>query len=407
MKSSLPLRIRRFRGRQWLLGGMIFGALLAVAAVSVLAQTRWGREQILALTLRGVSGRFNGQLTVDRLDGNLLTGAKLYVFALRDPEGRPFVLADSVLVEYRLSTLLGGDIVLDRLRLFDPEIYLRKPPGDTLWNYQIILGDTVAQPDTAGGGTAFLLEDVQITSGQVTVETAWEPDSALIGAARERAVAEALSGTSTLNVRPVAGGFLRTIRLRDLFAEMSRLLVAPDEQGGTSTVVNRLAGELQLGREPLGIRRLEGSLGFQDGTLRFQLSPLVLPKSRLSGFGTIGFGDEPRPPLDVALRIDTLAFSDLGKVYGSIPEEGGAELVLVAERRDEGTVILVRDLDLRAPGTALTGEFGVLLGDTLRFLQTDLQADPLNVQTVEQLLPTELPVRGLRIGAVEIGGTTS
>ena len=107
------------------------------------------------------------------------------------------------------------------------------------------------------------------------------------------------------------------------------------------------------GGEPLSIRRLEGSLGFQDGTLRFQLSPLVLPKSRLSGFGTIGFGDEPRPPLDVALRIDTLAFSDLGKVYGSIPEEGGAELVLVAERRDEGTVILVRDLDLRAPGTAL------------------------------------------------------
>ena len=63
---------------------------------------------------------------------------------------------------------------------------------------------------------------------------------------------------------------------------------------------------------------------------------------------------------------------------------------------------MARDVDVRAPGTHLTGRFGMLLGDTLRFVDADLRADPLDVRTVEALLPEGLPVRGLVIGGAEI-----
>jgi hypothetical protein len=48
------------------------------------------------------------------------------------------------------------------------------------------------------------------------------------------------------------------------------------------------------------------------------------------------------------------------------------------------------------------GQFGMLLGDTIRFVDADLRADPLDVRTVEGLLPGGLPVRGLVIGGAEI-----
>jgi hypothetical protein len=48
----------------------------------------------------------------------------------------------------------------------------------------------------------------------------------------------------------------------------------------------------------------------------------------------------------------------------------------------------------------------MIAGDTLRFVDVNLRAAPLDVATLEGMLPDSLPVRGLRIGSVEIRGPT-
>ena len=46
----------------------------------------------------------------------------------------------------------------------------------------------------------------------------------------------------------------------------------------------------------------------------------------------------------------------------------------------------------------------MILGDTLRFVDVDLTADPVRVSTIEKMLPEGLPVRGLVLGGVDIRG---
>jgi hypothetical protein len=77
---------------------------------------------------------------------------------------------------------------------------------------------------------------------------------------------------------------------------------------------------------------------------------------------------------------------------------------MLVETRDDGTLFLARDMRFRAPGTRLAGGFGMIAGDTLKFVDVDLRADPLDVAILEGMLPDSLPVRGLRIGSVEIAG---
>ena len=47
------------------------------------------------------------------------------------------------------------------------------------------------------------------------------------------------------------------------------------------------------------------------------------------------------------------------------------------------------------------------MGDSLLFSDISLRADPLDVNTVQAMLPVEVPVRGLRIGSVEIRSPAS
>jgi hypothetical protein len=67
-------------------------------------------------------------------------------------------------------------------------------------------------------------------------------------------------------------------------------------------------------------------------------------------------------------------------------------------------MFLAHDADVRAPGTHVVGSFGMQVGDTLRFMDVDLKAEPVRVSTIERMLPEGLPVRGLTLGGAEIRG---
>jgi hypothetical protein len=383
------------------LAGILIGAAIASLLVLLLTQTRWGHEQVLGFTLRAASERLEGTLEIQRLDGNLLAGARLYGVALRGLDGEPFLLADSAFVEYSLRSVAGDELVLDNLIFYDPQIFLRQLPGDTLWNYQKIFADTTA-PAEPGTRSPIVLRAASLVGARILVEMAWEPDEELSPVEQRTEIAEALADTSRILVREVPGGYLRTMRFTDVDADLARIVSAPDELGGISLRVERFSGDVQIFRQPVRVQQAEMDLAFRDSQLEFRASEIVLPASRLAAFGAVVLGEANGPRLDITVQGDTVALRDLQWLYPRLPDEGGGSLVLLIESRPEGTLYLARDLRLSAPGTRLEGSFGVILNDAVRFVDVNLQADPLRVSTVEQMLPTELPVIGLRIGGLEI-----
>ncbi|MGI9181917.1 MAG: hypothetical protein ACR2H9_15610 [Longimicrobiaceae bacterium] len=398
---------RRRRVIGWMVAGALLAIMLFTGVVLLLTQTRWGNERVLALTLSLASRRLDGELAIQRLDGNILTGARVFGLSLRAPDGEPFLLADSAFVEYSLRTLAAGRIVLNRLEVYDPKVYLRRLPGERFWNYEVIFGDTAAPADPPGDRAPVLLEQVRIVNALVVVQLPWEPEEAG-PAAREREIEEALAETSRLLVSRVTGRedeFVRSYLFRELDAEISQAVFAPDARGGNYLRVERLSGLAQIWREPARIERLEGELAQREGRIEFRVPRVLLPRSRLSLYGVVRTGEEIQ--YDVTVRGEQIALADVQWLYPLFPAEGRGEMLLTLESRPQGTLVVARDLDLELPGTRLTGGFGLLFGDTLRFLESSLDAAPLSIPSITGLLPTDVPVEGLRVGGAQIRAPAS
>lgn len=393
---------RALRALAWLAAGTLVVLLLGAGVVWYVTQTAGGRERILGLTLDRLGGGIAGELKVQRMEGNLLTGAKLYGISLHGEDGEPFVLADSAYLDYDLRTLTTPRIRIQEAILYDPEIFVYQLPGDTLWNYQKLF-----PPGEKPGPTRYTLVDrAWVVGAEVRVQLPWEPEAAT-PRARRREVAEALADTSPLMVHRVPGGYLRTINLRGATGAFSGIRFAPGAESGSYFGIDSLAATVQFYRTPFRVRRLEGELQLVQDRVEFRAPVVRLPDSRLSTLGVIRFGERgEEPSYDVVFNSDSLALGDMRWLYPNFPRDATAAGSLLVETRPDGTLFAGRDVRLRAPGTRAAGSFGMITGDTLRFVDVDLRADPLDVATLEQMLPDSLPVRGLRIGSVEIRGRT-
>lgn len=399
-------RGRLLRLGAWLAGGTALGVALALAAVFLSARTSWGHERILEITLRALGKGVQGTLTVARIDGNLLTGARLYDVALRGRDGVAFILADSADLRYDVRTLLSPRIIIRRATLYDATIFARRLPGDSLWNYQAIFADT-----TAGGPPSqqrvTQLDTVVLVRTQARVESPWDPGGKLTPRERRAAVADALSDSSLLLVRRVPSGFLRTMTFADVGGVVTGVRFAPGSEAGSFFRIDSLSTRARVFRWPVDVRAARGRVALLKEHVEFDFSSIRLPGSRLAAGGVVTF-----PPDSADLRYDVLvlgrqiAFRDLQWLYPRFPAAARGSLTLRIETRpDGGLLYLARNVDVRAPGTRLRGSFGVVVGDTVRFTDVNLKADPLRVATIEAMLPQKLPVAGLRIGAAGIRGT--
>jgi len=399
---------RALREAAWFLAGLALALTVAAVAVVLVTRTERGREEVLAFTLERLGAGVHGKLDVARLDGDLFTGAKLYGVALRGEDGEPFVLADSAFLNYDLRTLVTPRILIEELVLYDPEVYVTQLPGDTLWNYQKIFA---RDPNAAPGPERItILDRVRVVNGHLKAQYPFVPDERLSPREQQVEIREALADTSPLLVRRVPGGLLRTVEASGLNGVISQVRFAPGTEKGTYANVERLSGTVKFYRTPFRLREVRGEVAVLQKHVELRAPRLVMNTSPLSAAGTIRFGERrgDSPWYDITFRSDSVALGDLRWLWPRFPREARGSLSLVVETRSpEEVMILARDMRLQAPGTRLTGDFGMIFGgDTLRFVDVELRADPLRVALIEEMLPGGMPVRGLRIGSAELRGAS-
>ncbi|HEX5727068.1 MAG TPA: hypothetical protein VFX98_16445 [Longimicrobiaceae bacterium] len=401
-------RTRVLRWLAWGGAGLAAGVLLAVLVLNLVARTERGQQWVLRRTLMAVGeGIPNGKLEINRLSGNLFRGAKLYGVSLRGLDGEPFIVADSAFLDYDVATLVTPRILINRATIYRPRILIKKFPGDSLWNYQEIFSDTTSRDTTRPRTERLVLASrIRIVDASAEVLLPWQPDPDLAPAARRRAVREALADTAPLLLDSVPGGYVRTLRFTDLNGGFRSIQFAPGSESGSRIVIDSLRATAQIFREPGEIKALQGQLALMRRHIEFDAPLLRLAGTRVATSGVVRFDTASGDPLyDLMVRADTIAFRDLRWLYPRFPADAHGSLSLLVESRPEGTMVLARDAHVRAPGTRLDGSFGLVMGDTLQFVEVDLRAEPLRVQFIEQMLPGGLPVRGLRLGGVEIRGS--
>lgn len=394
----------------WLLGGLVAGLGLAALVLYVAASTGPGQEWVLRFTLDRLGRSLQGRLVIERVSGNLLTGARLYGIRLTGPDGVPFVVADSADLDYDIRTLLTARIHIEDVTLYQPQVLVRRMPGDSLWNYEEIFRDTSTVKRPPGPERHTYLDSIRLVNARARVQLPWEPTPGLSARAARREVAEVLSDTSTILVQRAPGGYLRTVNFTALNGRVSHVRFAPGTPQGTYLRVDSLGGFAQIFRAPVRITDLRGEMLVLPEQVQFHAPLVQLRSSRLGAAGTLRFPPEAEQPLyDVAILGQDVAFRDLRWLYPRFPGDARGSLTLLVESRSpdgKDVLFLARNADIRAPGTHVTGDFGMILGDTLRFVDVNLRAKPLRVATLEAMLPQKLPVVGLHIGSAEIRGSS-
>jgi len=387
---SKPLRVLGY-----IILGVIAGLLFAAGSIFVLSRTDWGMKKVRNFAFEWLDKRVEGTLTLGEIHGpGLLKGMRIVDFGIVDAKGREFLKTDSIEVAYSLRTLIGGEIILKDITLYNPRITLEKLPGDTAWNFEYVFPDTTPGESTSKR-KLIMFTDARVQNGTAIVRMPFEPDSPIEPA-----------DTARLMLEKVPGGIARTMRFEQINTRLNRVIWESPLEKGRLFEIRSLEGRGFVWRDPFVIQSARGSLTMRDTIVALDMPEIRMPGSEFAVFGRIMM-EEGGNKFDVQVDSKRIRFADLQWVYPALPDEGGGSVRLRVQSQPDGILWLAQEARLSTPGTNIAGSFGVVTGDTMYFTRVDLRASPLDVKLIEQLLPGGLPVSGLLIGTVEIKGPLS
>lgn len=154
----------RRRATRWILG-LLSGLFLLVATSAVVVETDWFKERLRRIVVNRAAEVLNGQLTVGRLTGSLLTGVELHRVVLAQSAG-PLFAVERLALRYDPRILLRGHLSFRELSLTRPVIHIAQRDGR--WNIT-----TLVKPRTSVGKAPDIrFGKLSIVDGDVRVEPA-------------------------------------------------------------------------------------------------------------------------------------------------------------------------------------------------------------------------------------------
>ena len=388
-----------------ILGGIIL-ALIAIVGVGVwiMTGTSFGHERVRRIALNTLKSSVHGKVSIGRIDGNLLTGTTMHDISITDSSGAPFIVADAITAKYSLVGLIGKKVALNDVTVTRPVVVLNRPPNGT-WNFDRIFPRSPSNPadTTHGFGSWISFNNLTIIDGSMIVRTPWRPDSALARAQQDSVIAIALGGKSRARVERVAGGFQKIMTFDRINAKMPRVRLADPAE---ATKLMQIAS-LQMVAAPFlppvaEVRDLKGTFEFTGDSLWWVKADAKLPGSRITGDGRYVYASS-----DMTLKLHgaPVATGDLRWLYPRLSSNGGGSLDFLMTWAGKSQDYLATNADITLDGAHATGTFGLALGDSLAFHDTNLRVAGLDTRTIEQMVPGfTAPRRGTLGGRIALNG---
>jgi translocation and assembly module TamB len=346
----------------------------------------------------------HGKLSIGRIDGNLLTGTTIHDISITDSTGAPFLVADAVKARYSIAALIGKRVTLNDVTVTRPVVVLDRPP-DGKWNFDRIFPRTPSNPadTTHGFGSWISFTNVTVVDGRMIVRSPWHPDTTLAAPQRDSVAALALGGKTRNRIERVAGGYQKVMSFDRINAKMPRIRLADPAE---PTKLMQVAS-LQMVAAPFlppvaEVRDLKGTFEFTSDSLWWTKSDARLPGSHITGDGRYVYTSS-----DMTLKLHgaPVATGDLRWLYPRLPASGGGSLDFLMTWAGKSQDYVATNADITLEGAHATGNFGLALGDSLAFHDTNLRVAGLDTRTIEQMVPNfTSPRRGTLGGRLSLAG---
>lgn len=392
--------------------GAFLVLLVAVTLTGLLVftNTDYGRERVRRLAQSVVQGAaHHGVVRLGRVSGNLLEGFTIANVSIRDSAGAPFLVADSVSVNYGLRALVLKRIELTDIRLVHPLVVLDRPPGDSaLWNYKAIFKSNTppALRDTTKRryGDWIVLRNVTLVDGHMVIRSPWKPRSKYTGAERDSAIASALAGHERVVVERRGGGLQKVIEFRDLTGELPYLRLQHPDTRVRQLQVSKLSGVALPFHPPAAVvNNFVGTLQFNSDSIWFKNANVSMPGSKATGDGRFVFDNDD---FDLLLRAQPVSLADIRWVMPQVPARGQGTLAFRLRWRGDTSTYVAQDADVRIDSARAGGDLAIsLVGDSLWFHDTNVRFSAVDTHLIEQIFPqVKFPRQWTLTGSTKLDG---
>lgn len=139
----------------------------ATAAVIIVSQTAWFKNWLRGYIVSEADSYLNGQLTIERLGGNLFFGVELGTVAVT-LDGSQVVAVESLGIDYNVFQLITRGLSIDSIRLTRPTIYLRRE-GDA-WSIARLVKKQEQEADREGPQVPIAIDAIGISDASVVID---------------------------------------------------------------------------------------------------------------------------------------------------------------------------------------------------------------------------------------------
>ena len=147
--------------------------IIGVASMMVIvSQTTWFKEWLRGFIIRQADDYVNGRLTIGRIDGNLFFGVEMEDVDVTQ-NGQPVVSLKDVGVDYNFLTFLGGNVILDHIRLNEPTLHVKKTA--TGWNLTELIKAQTPNPTQPKNRRPIDIGEIGVSGGTLYLESAAQP----------------------------------------------------------------------------------------------------------------------------------------------------------------------------------------------------------------------------------------
>ncbi len=351
--------------------GLVFAAIAGITFA--ITQTGYGRERVRLFVIDRLAGSVHGTLTLGRVRGNLLSGARIDGVVITDSTGRPFLQADTVILRYRLLSFLRKRLFFRDVRVVHPTVVIDRRPGRT-WNFAALFAGDSTRPrhEPPGFGAWIRIDRLTVVRGDVSVRDAGTHPEVL-------STFSNVEGFFPMVLWSDPASTVRVVDIGNLSTRAQFRNPAPAE-------VRDLSGHVTIGADSVGFRDLH----------------VTLPGSRLTVTGNYSMSTTD---VNAVIHAESVQFEDLRFATPDLPGGNGRGDVALTQAGDFRRLVAT-NLELHAEGSHVQGAFDLQLRPVARANGSNLSFQGVDTRVIRKFAPkVDVPVDGVLDGHLQLAGT--